>query len=109
MGDVAPESGVICYFLRGEEDALAGEGEVDEGCGESADCGDGVEVVDGDAEGLDVEIVGVFGGDVHYSLADGGVEEADADGGSEAGSVGMDGGEGEGALEDVLGCFAVFC
>ena len=81
---------------------------MDEGGGEGADCGDGVEVVDGDAEGLDVEIVGVLGGEFHYSMADSSVEEADADGGSEASSAGLDGGEREGALEDVLGCFAVF-
>lgn len=82
---------------------------MDEGCGEGADCGDGVEVVDGDAEGLDVEILGVLGCEFHYSMADSSVEEADADGRSEASSAGLDGGEGESALEDVLGCFAVFC
>ncbi len=41
-------------------------------------------------------------------MADSSVEEADADGGGEASSAGLDGGEGEGALEDVLGCFAGF-
>ena len=88
---------------------MAGESEVDESGGEGADCGDGVQVVDGDAKGLDVEIVGAEGCEFHYLVADGGVEETDADGGGEASSAGLDGGEGEGALEDVLGCFAGFC
>ena len=51
-----------------------------EGGGEGADCADGVEVADGDAEGADVEIGGVFGCEFHYSLADSSVEETDADG-----------------------------
>jgi hypothetical protein len=34
------------------------------------------------------------------------MEEADADGGCVACAAGLDGGEGNGALEDVLGCFA---
>ena len=42
-------------------------------------------------------------------MADSSMEEADADGGSEASSAGLDRGQGEGTLEDVLGCFAVFC
>ena len=75
---------------------------------EGADCCDGVEVADGNAEGLDVVIGGVVGGEFHYSLADSSVEEADADGGGKTGSAGLDGGQGEGALEDELGCFAVF-
>ena len=79
---------------------------MDEGGGEGADCGDGVEVVDRDAEAADGEVVGVFGCEFHYLVADGGVEEADSNGGSEACSAWLDGGEGEGALEDVLGCFA---
>lgn len=78
---------------------------MDEGGGEGADCGNGVEVGYGDAEGWDGEVGGIFGCEVHYSVADGGVEEADADGGDEASATGLDGGEGEGALEDVLGCF----
>lgn len=108
MGDVAPESGVICYFLLGQENALAGEGEVHEGGREAADCADGVEVADGDAEGADVKIGGVFGGEFHYSVADSSVEETDADGGGETSSARLDGGQGECALEDVLGCFAGF-
>ena len=90
MSDVAPESGVICYFSLGEEYALAGEGEVHEGGGEGADCTDGVEVVDRDAEGLNVEIGGVFSCKFHYSLANSSVEKTDADGGGETSSAGLD-------------------
>ena len=70
MGNVAPESGVIFHLLMGQEDALAGQGEVHEGGGEGADCADGVEVTNRDAEGADVEIGGVFGCEFHYSVAD---------------------------------------
>ena len=76
--------------------------------GEGADCGDGVEVADGNAEGLDVVIGGVVGGEFHYSLADSSMEETNADGGGETGSTGLDRGQGEGALEDELGCFTVY-
>ena len=79
-----------------------------EGGREGADCADGVEVADGDAEGLDVEIGGVVGREFHYSLTDSSVEEADADGGGETSSARLDGGQGESALEDVLGCFTIF-
>ena len=92
MGDIAPESGVICHFLLGQEDALPGEGKVHKGGGEGADCADGVEIVDGDAEGADVEIGGVFGREFHYSVANSSVEETDADGGGKTSSAGLDGG-----------------
>jgi len=101
----APQRDVVVDLLWPEVDALAGQGEPDDGAAEGADCGDAVEVVDGHAVLVDGVVVWAGLCEFQDALADAGVQEADADAACEALAAGLDGFERAGALQDVLGCF----
>ena len=64
---------VVACFALGHVDALAGQTEPDERCGEGADGGDAVQVVDWDAVFGDVVVVGACLCEFEDSPADGGV------------------------------------
>ena len=72
-GDEAPEGDVVDDFLLQGKDPLSGEGEPEDGGGEGADGGDGVEVVDGGAVGADGVVAGAGGGEFHDAVAHGGM------------------------------------
>lgn len=102
VGHIPPESEVVPFLAILEEDALAGQADPEEGGGEGCDGADGVEVVYGDAVGCHVVVGGPLLGEEEDAAADGGVEEADPDGGGVALAARLDGGEVAGDLDDVL-------
>ena len=81
---------------------MAREREPNQRGGEGADRGDAVEIVDRDAPFLGVVVLRPLLGELHDALADGGMEEPDADGRGEAGAARLDRLERPGALQDVL-------
>lgn len=107
VGHIPPESEPVGFFLRGKEDALAGEGHFGYGYREGEDGRQGVERVDWEDFGVIVvgARFGAGGGGwlAEQSTTDGCVEESDAESGNKPLSVRREERVGGGSdVQDVL-------
>lgn len=98
-----PECDVVFYLVSTEPDPLTWKAEPDQGCAESGNGADGVEVVDGDAELFDGVVFWLLFCELHDTPSHSGMKKTHSHGGLVSCSTRLDGFDGLRHLEDMLG------